>query len=116
MVALTSPTNFNYGDYAASLVDSMRQLHIQPPRQQTPLAYLLPLLAESSQVSIDRLKPAHLEETITFTNGPPHVAPPTTPVPTSPAPSTPVNPTTPLEQASDPDPPYRITSRGRVLK
>ncbi|VDP66690.1 unnamed protein product [Echinostoma caproni] len=154
MVAPTPPTDFNYGDYAARLEHRMRQLHIQPPRQQTPLSYVSPRLAESSHVfprvgvcapvqpqysgphkvlrrlekaylikrngkretiSIDRLKPAHVEETGPSTNGPPHVAPPATPAPTNPAPSTQVNPATLLEQAPDPDPPHRITSRGRVL-
>ncbi|VDP92324.1 unnamed protein product [Echinostoma caproni] len=40
MVTQTSPTDFNYGEYADRLVYRMRQLHIQPPRQQTPLDYL----------------------------------------------------------------------------
>ncbi|VDP91241.1 unnamed protein product [Echinostoma caproni] len=42
MVELTLSTDFNYGDYAARLLHRMRQLHTQPPRQQTPLAYLPP--------------------------------------------------------------------------
>ncbi|VDP90239.1 unnamed protein product [Echinostoma caproni] len=40
MVVPTPPPAFNYGDYAARLVHRIQQLHIQPPRQQTPLAYL----------------------------------------------------------------------------
>ncbi|VDP94556.1 unnamed protein product [Echinostoma caproni] len=35
MVEPTQPTDFNYSDYAARLVHRMRQLHIQPLRQQT---------------------------------------------------------------------------------
>ncbi|VDP94930.1 unnamed protein product [Echinostoma caproni] len=50
MVAPTPPTDFNYGDYAAHLVHRMLQLHIQPSRQQTTLAYLSPRLAESSHI------------------------------------------------------------------
>ncbi|VDP20192.1 unnamed protein product [Echinostoma caproni] len=119
MVAPTSPTDLNYGEYAARLVHRMRQLHIQPPRQlrrRLNKAYVMERNGIRETVSIDRLKPSHLEETVPSINGPSSVASPATPVPKGPAPSNPINLVKPLEQAPDPDPPHQTTSRGKVLK
>ena len=50
MVVPKPPITFDYGNYAARLAHHMRQQHIQPPRKQTPLAYVPPSLADSSHV------------------------------------------------------------------
>ncbi|VDP29453.1 unnamed protein product [Echinostoma caproni] len=122
MVALIPPTDLIHGDYASRLVHRMRQLNIEPPRQQTPLAYLSPRLSESSHVflgsevcappqlqyssshkilrrldkayvterngkreafRINRLKPAHMEKTVSPAYSSSPNLKPATPVPTS---------------------------------